>query len=134
MSVLINNIFKLVIIITLFSACKSRKPLPDTPDITIPELRITTPTINGLYNSEIPINIVGTATDNDLRNLKITVYNITEGGTIYTKNVEIKGTGESVNYKYLAYTGGKVIDCLLVASINDGAKNVDTDSVKFKVY
>jgi hypothetical protein len=130
-----NILFTFSILLSvLFFSC-SKTPTKVLPDISYPKLSITYPLKNSTLKSEAPINIVGTATDNNLARLEVVVYNVTDTGIIYKRVSDIKGSGFTINQSYTKYFPDALPNkkCLLVVKVLDGANNPAVDSIKFSV-
>jgi hypothetical protein len=128
-----KNIFSIGLLAILFITC-NKVEKPPVPDITFPNINFTTPEQLKNYNSEAPLNLVGVATDNDLRKIILEVYTLADSNRIFNKTLTIKGTGYTFSEKLTAYTNNNVVNCLAIARVYDGANNSTSDSVYFKLY
>jgi hypothetical protein len=102
------------------------------PDLSNPIIKMTIPAKNGQANSKNPIAIIGTATDNKLATLDVTVYNVTDTVVIYKNSSAISGDGITINKTYLKYYD-KIKSCLLEVIVKDASGNKAVDSTRFTV-
>jgi Bacterial Ig domain len=116
--------------VLLFSCAKNKPKL--VTDITSPVVSITTPINNSTFKSEGPISIVGTATDNSLATMQLTVFNVTDTSVIYKKASAISGSGITIQQTYTKYFP-TVKKCLLEIIVTDASGNRSVDSARFTV-
>jgi hypothetical protein len=103
------------------------------PDLSNPIIKITNPVNNSSSASQNPITIIGTATDNNLASLDVTVFNVTDTTIIYKNTEAISGAGITINKNYLKFVTS-IKTCLLQVIVKDGTGNSTVDSVKFIIY
>jgi hypothetical protein len=122
-------ILLLIPVLFLLNSCgkDSKKSIPD---LSNPVVKITYPIANSVVDSKNPITIIGTATDNNLANLSVTVFNVTDTSVFYTNSLPISGAGITINQSYTKYLT-KLTNCVLQVVVKDEAGNTTVDSTRF---
>jgi hypothetical protein len=136
MSKINTKCFLIVIVIVfsgIFFACNKNKQNNDVPlpDISFPKVMVTTPAKFSIKNSDAPVHIVGTVTDNHLKTLNLQVWNLQDSILLFESNPMVNGKqGFTFNESFLKNTS-TTIPCILVIHTVDAANNTTIDNTSF---
>jgi hypothetical protein len=133
MNWLIKNTFIIAAIIATASCTKDEPASNIKPDLTAPNIQITTPILNGYEKDLNPVNIVGTITDNDLASMTVAAYNITDTAVLLMKTEAISGTVVTFNKMYTKTINNATnsLQCVAVVTAKDKVGNTAVDSVYY---
>jgi hypothetical protein len=134
-----NYILSLASLFILFnSSCEKKNANgSDTlPDITYPVIKYTKPTNGAVLNSILPINIIGTITDNKgLKSYSLKVFNLSENKLDFSIIKDLSGTtGHTINENFVKNNPNKdIFNYMLASETKDAANNTVVDTIKFFV-
>jgi hypothetical protein len=118
-----------------FLGCGKATVNPPLSDVHAPKIKITTPVLNDLKNSEAEIHIIGTVTDEKLLSLDVRVVTADSFKTIYNTQPDVLNkTSLIINERYLYRTYGVNVPFKLIVTAIDNANNKAADTTFFTTY
>ncbi|MBL7773976.1 MAG: hypothetical protein JNM95_14020 [Chitinophagaceae bacterium] len=146
-----NLIYSLLVMLALMSACKpsSNSIYYYNPeeDVVAPEIKISVPLSNDLYNLTDDVHIVGTVKDMEttttggsLKTLHIQVDQIDPAHddavikTLLVKNPDVNSKeGYTINEKFVVNFAASTVYCRLTVVAYDQTDRFDTKEVRFSI-
>lgn len=104
----------------------------ELPDVTKPIVSVTVPIKFSTQNSDAPVHIVGTVTDNKLSTLKVNVLNLIDSTIVFEAKPNVQGKkGYTFNESFVANTGNTTVPCVLIIWAKDDSNNETISQTNF---